>query len=173
MDYEKIFNNLILGILTTVLSTIGLVSIPYTIEKRRAFAIISFTPDLFPKIVFIIGIILGVLLILFHNYRSYFSKNMPEQPNETTKKPKAELKIVLPVLLFYLVCILLLNSLGYLVISFLFLSISMIYLGGTGKKNYFLIFSISIIFAFASYYFFRGFLGVTLPVGVWAPKIFY
>ena len=173
MEYRKIFNNLILGILVTLLSVIGLVSIPYAIEKRRAFMHVPFQASTFPTIIFTVGMILGILLILLDIYRKYFvSKNLVEQPNEKTNEfQQVDLKSVLPILLLYFAYILLLDSLGFISVSFLFLFLSMKYLGVSGKNNYLLIFLISIITVFSTYYIFRGLFGVTLPVGVWAPKI--
>jgi len=149
----------------------GLISIPYTIEKRRAFRSIPFEADLFPKIVFVVGIVLGTLLLLSHYYIFFFKKTQ-EQSTKISEKALGDLKTIIPILLIYLVCILLLNSLGYIIVSFLFLCVLMILLGAKEKHNYFYIFLISIITVFVTYWVFKEILGIPLPMGSWYTRIF-
>lgn len=153
--------DLLLGITIISVSVIGYYLIPYQVPPKRVYGSIPFTPDLFPRIVLIIGVILGVLLlipIVFQYFKPKESEELEEEEGDAIRPDKVILVILL--LLGYAF---IMDILGYIATTFLFMSLVMLVLE---NKRYIILLSISVITTGVTYYVFNNLMKVPLP-SIW------
>ncbi|UKS66467.1 tripartite tricarboxylate transporter TctB family protein [Rossellomorea marisflavi] len=106
-----------------------------------------------------VPIVLGFIL-LFLSVLLYFSKS---EENEEEKLPKGEGKVILAVLGFVLMFILLLEPLGFVLTTFLFISINSRFLG---YKKWVSNIIVSLALPLSIYFLFVSFLKIQLPSGI-------
>ncbi|MGE4282475.1 MAG: tripartite tricarboxylate transporter TctB family protein [Clostridia bacterium] len=155
--------NLIGALLFLVFGILGYVS---TFSFPQSVAKIG--PDFVPKIVFGLTIILSIMLIVGHyssrkKIASSQDKNAEEARREVKFKPNIILLIVVVLLFAY---VLLLESIGFMILTPILLFALITLLSPEGENKYLRTAVISLVTTFAVYYVFRVFFNVMISNGI-------
>jgi|SRR5690554_6931991 len=161
---ERVYD-LILSAFLIIVSIVCYYLVPYQVPQRRNYGSIPFTPDLFPRIVMVITVILAVFLV-----SSTLSQYLKTKSTESAAGAEEELEsdirldkllLVILILFAYVFCI---DAIGYLITTLMFLAVLMYVLE---NRNYIALISTSIITTALTFYVFRYLMMVPLPPGIW------
>ncbi len=152
---------------------IGAIFVSYFFAARgigkKAIARAAFGPDFYPMLIAVIVVALCALLFFFDLYALVKKRGTSGPVSETSRSgEKKQTKTVLVTLLFIVAYIALLDILGFILTTFLYLTlqISLLSPHALTKRSILLYGGLSAVFAAAVYFIFTEFFLLMLPAGI-------
>lgn len=164
----KRYKDLISGLFIVVVS----IAMYISSNNIKKMVVTSIGPDFFPKLVAVILGVLGIILTIQAIVRDINTSRTTSDTDEGLEKKKLNFRDIfkrnldIVTLLLLILYSVLIDKLGFLISTMIYIFVQIMLMFTNRKKNYIAIVSISIVFTFIVYFFFRKVLNVMLPAGL-------
>lgn len=133
----------------------------------RDFAAVRLGPDFVPRLIAVVFGILGVILLVqgITNLRQF--KKVEEEEGKAPAEDDGEIKhAVMKSFLLFCLYISLLNLVGFIIMTSVYLFIQMILLAPASDRRYALFALVSVVTSVSAYYLFVAYFRIMIPAGI-------